>query len=175
MVRKFAFEILNVNLSKLEQKVVENKDAFHELNQYYRSSYIVELYGIPFKKSKKCLWMSNKARRVANIEPGQVNVAHRTYKNKTAPIIILFHKKSHQQKFYKQKKKCYSFYVSQFLDDVPEEGDDQMDEEDLKKMLHFPEHEPYWKKQENDYRPQKTSKDFALQIIILYNKCTGER
>ena len=53
MVRKFAFEILNVNLSKLEQKVVENKDAFHELNQYYRSSYIVELYGIPFKKGKK--------------------------------------------------------------------------------------------------------------------------
>ena len=53
MGRKFAFEILNVNLSKLEQKVVENKDAFHELNQYYRSSYIVELYGIPFKKGKK--------------------------------------------------------------------------------------------------------------------------
>ena len=45
--------------------------------------------------------MSNKARRVANIEPGQINVAHRTYENETAPIIILFHKKSHQQKFYK--------------------------------------------------------------------------
>ena len=39
-----------------------------------------------------------------------------------------------------------------------------MDEEDLKKMLHFPEQEPYWNKQENDYRPQKTSKDFALQL-----------
>ena len=54
--------------------------------------------------------ISNKVGRMAykeDYEPGQVDVAHRTSKKKTAPITILFHKKSDRQNFYKQKVKLY--------------------------------------------------------------------
>ena len=103
-------ERLNVNPRQIEQKLMENRDAVHELIQYNRSSYMMELSVIPFKKSKNCLLISNKVGRMTHkedYEPGQVDVAHRTSKKKTAPITILFHKKSDRQNFYKQKVKLY--------------------------------------------------------------------
>ena len=62
---------------------------------------------------------------IEDYEPGQVDVAHWSSRAKTAPIIILFYKKSDQQYFYRQKKKMYSINMNQFVDNVPKEGEDQ--------------------------------------------------
>ena len=53
-------EILNSNLKQMEQKLMENRDAVNESNQYNRSAYMVEISGIPFKKDKNCLELINK-------------------------------------------------------------------------------------------------------------------
>lgn len=53
-------EILNSNLKQMEQKLMENRDAVNESNQYNRSAYMVEISGIPFKKGKNCLELINK-------------------------------------------------------------------------------------------------------------------
>ena len=72
-------ERLNSNLRTMEQKLMKNRDAVSELNQYNRPSYVAELSGIPFKKGKNCLEIINKVGRIAEIddyEPVQVDVAH---------------------------------------------------------------------------------------------------
>ena len=128
-------EKLNSNLRQMEQKLMENRDVVSELNQCNRSSYMVEISGIPFKKGENYLEIINKVERMADIEdyePGQVHVMLWTSRKKTAPIIVLFHKKREQQNFYRQKKKLYSFNVNQFLDGLPE-GEDQGWGEDLNK------------------------------------------
>ena len=61
---------------------------------------------------------------VEDFEPGQADATQRASMGKTAPIIILFHKKSDLQNFYKQKKKLYSLNVNQFVDGFPEKGED---------------------------------------------------
>ena len=79
----------------MKQKLIENRDAVDELNQYNRSSYIVKICGIPSKKGKNCLEIMNNVRRMVDIEdyePGQVDIVHQTSRKEIAPIIILFHK-----------------------------------------------------------------------------------
>ena len=63
---------------------------------------------------------------IEDYEPVQVDAAHRISK-KTATIIILFHKKSERQNFYKQKNKLYSLSASHY---GPENREDHWDEED---------------------------------------------
>ena len=50
---------LNSNLRQMERKLMENRVAVNEMNQYNRSSYMVEIYGIPLAKGKKCLKIIN--------------------------------------------------------------------------------------------------------------------
>ena len=87
---------------------------------------------------ENCLEIINKVGRMADMEDnefGQADIAHRTSKKKTSPIIILSYKKSDRQNFYKQKKKLYSLNVSQLIDNVPEGEDlgNEGNEEDLNK------------------------------------------
>ena len=50
---------LNSNLRQMERKLMENRVAVNEMNQYNRSSYMVEIYGIPLTNGKKCLKIIN--------------------------------------------------------------------------------------------------------------------
>ena len=50
---------------------------------------------------------------IDNFHRNQINVAHRTSKNKMASNIVLFHKKSDRQNFYFQKKKINKVHVKQ--------------------------------------------------------------
>ena len=49
--------------------------------------------------------------KIDNFHRNQIDVAHRTSKNKMASIIVLFHKKSDRQNFYFQKKKISKVHV----------------------------------------------------------------
>ena len=54
---------------------------------------MVEISGIPHKKGEDCLNLINQLANLANItdfDISQIDLAHRTSPNESAPIIILF-------------------------------------------------------------------------------------
>ena len=125
---------------------------------------MVKPSGIAFKNLENCFEIIKKGGRMTEIEDyehGQVDVAHKTSKKKTALIMILFQKKSDSKDFYKQKQKFCSLNASYFVHDVAVEREDQGDRE------------CYWRKQETACRNQKTSGGFTLQIPKAHNKWTS--
>ena len=102
--------IKNVRLELEAVKEKENENA-----QYIRSSFMLELSNIPVQdKNENSVNIACKVAELAKIDNfhrNQIDVAHRTSKNKMASIIVLFYKKSDRQNFYFQKKKISKVHV----------------------------------------------------------------
>ena len=85
--------------------------------QYNRSSFMLEISGIPFNKNENVPNIIQKIvmlTKITDFDITQVDVAHRTSKRQNAPIIMLFNKKSDRTNFFKQRKKFHSLRAHQF-------------------------------------------------------------
>ena len=97
----------------------ENEVKINQLAQYNRSSFILEISGIPRKKSEDAVKLIEDVAikaKIKNFDREQMDVAHRTSKKNTAPIIILFKTKNDRNNFYKQKKNIFSVSAEQFVE-----------------------------------------------------------
>ena len=78
---------------------------------------MVEKSGIPHKKGEDSLNLINQLANLANItdfDISQIDLAHRTSPNESAPIIILFITKRDRLNFYNQKKKLFKITSNNF-------------------------------------------------------------
>ena len=69
---------------------------------------MIEIVGIPYHKEENCIQLISKLGElveITNFNKNQIDLAHRTSTKTTAPIIILFNKKSDRIIFYTQRKK----------------------------------------------------------------------
>ena len=85
--------------------------------QYNRSSFMLEISGIPFNKNENVSSIIQKIVMVTEIldfDNTQVDVAHRTSKRQNVPIIMLFNKKLYRTNFFKQIKKFHNLRAHQF-------------------------------------------------------------
>ena len=79
----------------------------NHLGWYIRSSWVIEIAGIPYHK-ENCIQLISKLAElveITNFNKNQTDLAHRTSTKTTAPITILFHKKSDRINFYDERKK----------------------------------------------------------------------
>ena len=80
----------------------------NHLGRYIGSSWMIEIAGIPYDKEEKCIQLiiSKLAElvEITNFNKNQIDLAHRTSTNTTAPIIMLFNKKSDRINFYNQRE-----------------------------------------------------------------------
>ena len=79
----------------------------NHLGWYIRSSWMIEIAGIPHHK-QNCIQLIPKLAEpveITNFNKNQTDLAHRTSTKTTAPITILFHKKSDRISLYNQRKK----------------------------------------------------------------------
>ena len=69
---------------------------------------MIEIAGIPYHKEENCIQLISKLGElveITNFNKNQIDLAHRTSTKTTAPIIILFNKKSDRIIFYNQRKR----------------------------------------------------------------------
>ena len=102
--------IKNVRLDLEAVKEKENENA-----QYIRSNFMLELSNIPIQdKNENSGDIVCKVAELAKIDDfcrNQIDVAHRTSKNKMASIIVLFYNKSAKQNVYFQKNKISKVHL----------------------------------------------------------------
>ena len=109
----------------MKSVVNDNGIEVNRLAQCNRSSFTLEISGIPFNKNENVSNIIQKIvmlTKVTDLDITQVDAAHKTSKRQNAPIIMLFNKKSDRTDFFKQKKKFHSlradqFQSSQFVDE----------------------------------------------------------
>ena len=104
--QKFHGQILD-----LEIYARENKLSTNQLEQYNRSSLMLEISGIPRRKNEDAIELIKIVASKADIkrfEENQIDVAHQTSRSKSAPIIVKFVKKNDRMNFYHQRKKFYN-------------------------------------------------------------------
>ena len=81
----------------------------NHLGWYIGSLWMIEIAGIPYDKEEKCIQLiiSKLAElvEITNFNKNQIDLAHRTSTNTTAPVIMLFNKKSDRINFYNQREK----------------------------------------------------------------------
>ena len=97
----------------------ENEVKINQLAQYNISSFMLEISGIPRKKSEDAVKLIENVAikaKIKNFDREQIDVAHRTSKKNTAPIIILFKTRNDRNNFYKQKKNMFSVSAEQFVE-----------------------------------------------------------
>ena len=78
---------------------------------------MIEIAGIPYRKEENYIQLISKLAELAeitNFNKNQIDLVHRTSAKPTAPIIILFNKKSDRINFYNQRKKRKKFRSEQF-------------------------------------------------------------
>ena len=110
---------LKNELDDLYQNQEDNKSDINKLAQYNRSSFMIEIAGIPRKKNEDTLYLVEKlavAAKVDHFDKNQIDVAHRTSGNMNAPIIVMFNKKKDRLNFYSQKKKLVSIKPTDIVD-----------------------------------------------------------
>ena len=98
---------LHHKLNNMKSVVNDTGIEVNRLAQYNRSSFMLEISGIPFNKNGNVSNVVQKIimlTKIADIDITQVDVAHRTPKRQIAPIIMLFNKKSDRTNFFKQRK-----------------------------------------------------------------------
>ena len=97
---------LKQEIDTTNNKQEENKINLNKLAQYHRSSFMLEISGIPRRKQEDAIKLVEKVVQKAKIKDfhREQIVAHRTSASSTAPIIILFNKKLDRNNFFKQKK-----------------------------------------------------------------------
>ena len=67
----------------------------NHLGWYIRSSWMIEIAGIPYHKEENCIQLISKLAEpveITNFNKNQIDLAQRPSTKTTAPIIILFHK-----------------------------------------------------------------------------------
>ena len=92
------------------QSQEENQIEINKLSQYNRSSFMLELSGIPQQDDENAIDLVNKTAVVAgicNFDVSQTDIAHRVSEKGTVPIIVLFNRKADRTDFYKEKNKLF--------------------------------------------------------------------
>ena len=107
--------LLNSTIKSVRLELETVKEKENENAQYIRSSFMLELSNIPVQgnneNSVEIICKVADLVKIDNFHRNQINVAHRTSKNKMASIIVLFHKKSDRQNFYSRRKKISKVHV----------------------------------------------------------------
>ena len=83
---------LHHELNNMKSVVNDNGIEVNRLAQYNRSSFMLEISGIPFNKNENVPNIIQKIvmlTKITDFDITQVDVAHRTSKRKNAPIIML--------------------------------------------------------------------------------------
>ena len=108
---------LHHKLNNMKSVVNDTGIEVNRLAQYNRSSFMLEISGIPFNKNEN---VSNIIQKIiiltiiADFDITQVDVAHITPKRQNAPIIMLFNKKSDRTNFFKQRKYFATYELISF-------------------------------------------------------------
>ena len=119
---------LNSELHMMKEQLEATKQQLNANSQYMRSSWMLEISGIPASKDEDTKGIVCKLASLAKMQDfpiDQIDVAHRTSSKSTAPIIVLFYKKNDRNNFYKQKYKLKTLRSNQFSDDAAEEEQHQ--------------------------------------------------
>ena len=107
--------LLNSTIKSVRLELETVKEKENENAQYIRSCFMLELSNIPVQgnneNSVEIICKVADLVEINNFHRNQINVAHRTSKNKMASIIVLFLKKSDRQNFYSQRKKISKVHV----------------------------------------------------------------
>ena len=99
---------VHAEVNDLVEKSKQNKTLINQLGQYHRSSYMVELTGIPSQDNENVMdYIAHlvELANISNYHPSQVDIAHRTSTKQESPIIILFVSKRARLNFFSQKSK----------------------------------------------------------------------
>ena len=110
---------------ELEKCTRENKLSTNQLEQYNRSSFILEISLMTRQDVIELLKIVASNADIKGFEENQVDVAHRTSRRKTAPIIVKFVKKNDGINFYHQRKKGYDLKENQIVSSVDFTKDDE--------------------------------------------------
>lgn len=112
---------LNTQVNQLKQNLQEESLKRIESAQYYRSSFMVELSGLPQNsQNEDSIDLVKKIATLAKFEyfdVSQIDVAHRLSSNKNSPVIVMFTTKSYRHNFYYQKSKLKTLHIAQLTDD----------------------------------------------------------
>ena len=109
---------LKKEIDETNTKQEENEIKINQLEQYNRSSFMLEISGIPRKTSEDAVKLIEKVAikaKIMNFNTEQIDVAHRTSRKATAPIIVLFKTKSDRNNFFKQKRNIFSVSAEQIV------------------------------------------------------------
>ena len=89
------------------KSISDNGIEVNRLVQYNRSSFMVEISGMPFNKNQHVSNIIQKIvmlTKITDFDITQVDVAHRTYKRRNLQV-MLFDKKSDRTNLFRQRKK----------------------------------------------------------------------
>ena len=101
---------LHNEIRALYQSQEENQTEINKLAEYNRSSFMLELSGIPRQDDENAIDLVSKTAVVAgisNFDVSQIDIAHRVSGKGTELIIVLFNRKADRTNFYRQKKKLF--------------------------------------------------------------------
>ena len=121
---------LHNEIKALYQSQEENQTEINKLAQYNRSSFMLELSGIPRQDDENAIDLVNKNAVVAgicNFDVSQIDIAHRVSQKGTAPIIFLFNRKTDRANFYIQKKKLFKVRANHIV--KPNNNEDHSESE----------------------------------------------
>ena len=82
----------------------------NRLTQYNKSSFMLELSGIPLQDDENIIDLVNKtalASGICNFDVSQTDIAHRVSEKGTATIIVLFNRRADKTNFYRQMNKLF--------------------------------------------------------------------
>ena len=116
---------LHGQILELEKCTRENKLSTNQLEQYNRSSFILEISVMTRQDVIELLKIVASNADIKGFEENQVDVAHRTSRRETAPIIVKFVKKNDGINFYHQRKKGYDLKENQIVSSVDFTKDDE--------------------------------------------------
>ena len=105
-------------IKSLYQSQEGNQIEINKLAQYNRSSFMLELSGIPRQDDENAIDLVNKTAVVpgiCNFDVSQIDIAHRVSERRTAPIIVLFNREAARTDFYRQKKKLFKVQANHIV------------------------------------------------------------
>ena len=101
----------------------------NHLGWYIGSLWMIEIAGMPYDKEEKCIQLiiSKLAElvEITNFNKNQIDLGHRTSTNTTAPVIMLFNKKSDRINFYNQREKIKKLKSGHFQIGTDTGSDDE--------------------------------------------------
>ena len=125
---------LNSNINILTESPTSEKIKLNQLAQYTRSSFTIELTGIPCQRGGGVIDLTGKVVEAANItgyDPNQIDIAHRTSSQPIAPIIIMFERKRDRNNFYQQKMKLKNIKSSTIVNQSARGEQDEATVQDI--------------------------------------------